>query len=186
VVIVDQLEEVFTLTGDDRVRNAFVNNLSALAQAPNAHHLVILTMRTDFEGQVARLPAFQPLFEQALVRVTPLNAGEIREAIEGPANLVGLKFEEGLVDALVADVLGEPAALPLLQITLLKLWEAREHNRVTWAAYRRLGGGRQALASSADLFFRQLIPEEQVTARRLLLRLVQPGEGLEVTSNRVR
>jgi hypothetical protein len=53
VVIVDQFEEVFTLCGDDRVRTAFVNNLVALAQAPGAQHVVILTMRTDFEGQVA-------------------------------------------------------------------------------------------------------------------------------------
>ncbi len=185
VVIVDQFEEVFTLCGDDRVRTAFVDNLVALAQAPGARHVVILTLRTDFEGQVARLTAFQPLFEKALVRVTPLNAAEIREAIEGPANLVGLKFEEGMVEALINDVLGEPAALPLLQFTLLKLWEARDRNRVTWTAYRRLGGGRQALSNSADAFYRQLLPEEQMTARRILLRLVRPGEGLEVTSNRI-
>jgi len=185
VVIVDQFEEVFTLCGDDRVRTAFVNNLLGLVQAPGANHVVILTMRTDFEGQVARLPDFEPLFQKALERVTPLNASEIREAIEGPANLVGLKFEEGIVEALINDVLGEPAALPLLQFTLLKLWEARERNRVTWAAYRRLGGGRQALSNSADAFYRQLIPEDQVTARRILLRLVRPGEGLEVTSNRI-
>lgn len=119
------------------------------------------------------------------MRVTPLNAGEIREAIEGPAKLVGLKFEEGIVEALINDVLGEAAALPLLQFTLLKLWEARDRNRVTWTAYRRLGGGRQALSNSADAFYRQLIPEDQVTARRILLRLVRPGEGLEVTSNRL-
>lgn len=65
---------------------------------------------------------------------------------------MGLKFEEGVVDALLQDILGEPAALPLLQFTLLKLWENRERNRVTWEACRRLGGGRQALARSADEF----------------------------------
>ncbi len=62
VVIVDQFEEIFTLCGDDRVRSAFVANLVALAQAPGAQHIVILTMRTDFEGQVARLADFQPVF----------------------------------------------------------------------------------------------------------------------------
>ena len=38
--------------------------------------------------------------------MTPLSAGELREAITGPAAVVGLKFEEGVIDALVHDLLG--------------------------------------------------------------------------------
>lgn len=186
VLVVDQFEEVFTLCSDDAVREAFVANVAWLAQAPGPRHTVILTMRTDFESFIARLPDFEPLFEQALVRVTPLNAAELREAIEGPAEMIGLKFEAGLVDILLQDILGEPAALPLLQFTLLKLWQQRERNYITWEAYHHLEGGRLALATSADDFYDGLILEEQLTARRILLRLVRPGEGLEVTSNRVR
>jgi energy-coupling factor transporter ATP-binding protein EcfA2 len=185
VLVVDQFEEVFTLCRDDSVRQAFIDNLIGLIQSPGVRHTVILTMRTDFESQVARVPVFKDLFEQAQVRVTALDASELREAIEKPAELVGLKFEEGLVEALLQDVLGEPAALPLLQFTLLKLWDNRERNRVTWETYKRLGGGRQALARSADEFYEQLIPEEQVTVKRILLRMVRPTEGLEVTSNRI-
>ncbi|MBD2451491.1 hypothetical protein H6G76_31125 [Nostoc sp. FACHB-152] len=184
VLIVDQFEEVFTLCRDDSVRKAFIDNLIGLIQLPGIRHTVILTMRTDFETQVARVPIFKDLFEQAQVRVTALDVSELREAIEKPAELVGLKFEEGLVEALLKDVLGEPAALPLLQFTLLKLWDNRERNRVTWETYTRLGGGRQALARSADEFYNQLIPEEQITVKRILLQMVRPTEGLEVTSNR--
>lgn len=186
VLVIDQFEELFTLCSDGAARQALVDNLLALTQAPGPRHTVILTMRTDFESFVARLTGFQNHFEQALVRVTPLNAAELREAIEKPAALIGLKFEDGLVDALLQDILGEPAALPLLQFTLLRLWENRERNRITWAAYKRLGGGRLALANSADELYNALIPEEQLTTRRILMRLVRPGEGLEITSNRVR
>ncbi|MFN8488616.1 MAG: hypothetical protein U0350_13530 [Caldilineaceae bacterium] len=186
VLVVDQFEELFTLCTDEPARQAFVANLTGLVQTAAPRHRVMLTMRTDFEAQIARLPTFQPLFEQALVRVTPLSAAELRQAIEQPAALIGLKFESGLIDQLLQDVLGEPAALPLLQFTLLKLWETRDHNRITWEAYKRLGGGRLALARCADQFYNNLIPEEQVTARRILLRLVRPSEGLETTSNRVR
>ncbi len=186
VLVVDQFEEIFTLCDDDRVRQAFIDNLLGLVQMPGSRHSVILTMRSDFESYVARLPNLQPLFGQAQLRVMPLNANELREAIEQPAERVGLKFEDGIVEALVKEILGEPAGLPLLQFTLLKLWENREHNRVTWDAYYHLGGARLALARSADAWYEALIPEEQVTAKRLLLRMVRPGEGLEVTSNRVR
>lgn len=186
VLIIDQFEEIFTLCTDEAERHAFIENLIALIQSPGARHTVILTMRTDFESFVARLPEFQTHFEEAIIRVTPLNAAELRAVIEQPAAMIGLKFEEGVVDALVQDVLGEPAALPLLQFTLLKLWEKRDRNRITWDTYKTLGGGRLALARSADQLYESLIPEEQLTARRILLRLVRPGDGLEITSNRVR
>lgn len=186
VGVVDQFEEAFTLCGDQQTRQAFIDSLTDLIQTPGARHTVIITMRSDFEPFVSRLPGFYPLFEQALVRVTPPSASELRDAIEKPAEKVGLKFEAGLVDQLLQDLLGEPAGLPLLQFTLLKLWENRSRNRITWEAYNRLGSGRVALARSADAFYDDLIPEEQVTAKRIFLRLVRPGEGLEFTSNRVR
>lgn len=185
LLVVDQFEEIFTLCTDEVDRTRFVDNLLYLCQQPGASHRVIITMRSDFENNIVRLSSLQAAFDEAAVRVTPLNASELREAIEAPAARIGLKFEEGVVNALLNDTLGEPAALPLLQFTLLKLWENRERNRITWEAYKRLGGGRQALAHSADDFYTHLIPEEQVTMRRILLKMVRPGEGLEVTSNRV-
>jgi WD40 repeat protein len=185
VLVVDQFEEIFTLCTDDEARQRFVENLMHLSQISEAEHRVIVTMRSDFETKIARLPDLQKLIEQSVVRVTPLSASELREAIEAPAARIGLKFEEGVVDALLNDTLGELASLPLLQFTLLKLWENRERNRITWAAYKRLGGGREALARSADDFYNNLIHEDRVTMRRILLKMVRPGEGLEVTSNRV-
>jgi beta-lactamase class A len=186
VLVIDQFEEVFTLCDDVQTQRLFIANLLNLILLPGSRHRIILTMRSDFESYVQQIPKLEKLVRRATVRALPLNAGELREAIERPAELVGLKFEAGVVDALIQDILGEPAALPLLQFTLLKLWQRRERNWVSWDSYRRLGGGRQALARSADAFYESLIPEEQVTLRRILLRMVRPGEGLEVTSNRIR
>lgn len=131
VLVVDQFEETFTLCTDDATRQAFADNLLGLIQAPDARHIVILTMRSDFETHLPRLPQLQPLFEQAQARVTPLYPSELREAIEKPAELIGLKFEDGVVAALVKDMRDEKAGLPLLQFTLLELWKARKRNRVT-------------------------------------------------------
>ncbi len=158
--MVDQFEEVFTLCDDATNRQAFIADMLALASAPEPPHHVILTMRSDFENLVARLPELQPVFERGRVQVTPLSAAELREVIEAPAAQIGLKFEQGVVELLLQDILGEPAGLPLLQFTLLKLWEQRERNRITRAAYDRVGGGRLALARSADAFYQSLIPEE--------------------------
>lgn len=186
VGVIDQFEEVFSLCNNESARRAFVTNLLHLVQDPGSRHNVILTMRTDFESYMVVVPGLQNAFERAVVRVTPMDPAELREAIERPADQVGLKYESGLVSALLHDILGEPAALPLLQFTLLKLWDNRQRNLITWEAYKRLGGGRLALANSANAFYDGLIPEDKVTAQRILLRLVRPTEGLEVTSNRVR
>lgn len=186
VITIDQFEETFTLCLDEEERQAFVNNLLNLVQARKQRHTVILTVRTDYESHLATIPVLQSLFEQNAIRVNAMTAVELREAIEKPAESIGLKFQEGLVDELIREIVGEPAALPLLQFTLRQLWERRQRNRITWESYRQLGGVSQALASTADALYNTLIPEEQVTLRRILLRLVQPSAGLEVTRNRIR
>jgi len=185
VFVVDQFEELFTLCETDEKREEFVNALLGLTKSQVQPHLVIVTIRSDFETQLPTVTGLQEAFENATYRVPPFTAADLREAIERPADLVGLKFESGLVDRLVKEILGEPAGLPLLQFTLRKLWEGREGNRITLDAYRKLGGGRQALARVADEFYDSLIPEDQITLKRILLRMVRPGAGLEVTSNRI-
>lgn len=184
VLTIDQFEETFTLCHDDQERDAFIDNLLGLVNAREARHMVILTMRVDYESYLNKVPMFQSLYEQGLVRVTAMNAIELHDAIEQPAQAIGLKFEDGLIEALVREIVGEPAALPLLQFALLQLWDSRERNRITWDAYRRLGGVMEALAHTADALYNDLLPEEQNTAKRILLRLVRPGTGVEFTRRR--
>lgn len=186
VLTIDQFEEIFTLCQDEAERQAFVDNLLNLLQVRTHRHIIILTMRTDYESYLNKLPLLHGLMEQGMIRITAMNAAELRDAIEKPAASIGLKFEEGLVDEVIREILGEPAALPLLQFALLQLWENRERNRITWETYRRLGGVMKALANTADFLYASLLPEEQLTVKRILLRLVRPSEGLEVTRNRVR
>jgi WD40 repeat protein len=187
VLVVDQFEEVFTLCHDDATRKAFVNQLIGLVQTPNARHIVILTMRSDYVDGVARLPEFKPLFDAAQVDVRAMGIDELRAAIEKPAERVGLKFDEGIVNNLIETILGEQAGLPLLQFTLLKLWNARQRNRITKEVYDQIGDPRRALGRSAEAFYNSLIPEKQNTLRLMLMRMVQPDleGGREFTSSRI-
>jgi energy-coupling factor transporter ATP-binding protein EcfA2 len=187
VVVVDQFEETFTLCRDVPTQQAFARCLRSLVDTPGLPHAVALTLRSDYEGHIKGLPALEPLFEDGLVRVTSMSAAELREVIEKPAEIAGLKFEDGLIETLAKDLQDDLAGLPLLQFTLLKLWETRDRNRVTWSAYKELGSARDALAKSAQkLFDDELSPEERLTAKRILLRMVRPTGSLEVTSSRVR
>ena len=138
-------------------------------------HTVILTMRSDFRSFVTKLPTFQGLFDKACVWVTPLEPAELNAVIEKPACLVGLEFESGVIDAIVREALGEPSPLPLVQFTLLKLWEIWKNDKkpITMAAYNDLGGVPNALAYSADKFYQALNREEKLVAERILLKMVK-------------
>ena len=186
ILLIDQFEETFALCHDEEEREAFLNNILNLVQSRTHRHVVILTMRTDYESLLNKAPAFQTTFRQGEIRVGSMNAAELRDAIEKPAQSVGLKFDDELVDTLIREILGEPAALPLLQFALLKLWDNRERNRITWEAYRRVGGVMEALENTAEEIYNAMLPEEQITTRRIMMRLVQPGQGLEVTRSRTR
>jgi energy-coupling factor transporter ATP-binding protein EcfA2 len=183
VMVVDQFEELFTLVDDAASRLAFAKRLVEIHRNGG---VVIVTIREDYLPRLGALPELQELFRGGDLRATPLSAGELREAIEKPAERINLKFESGLVDLLLSDVVGEPAALPLLQFTLWRLWTKRRRNRITLETYREVGGGRLALARAADEVYNDLkIVQNQDTMRRILLRMVRPGAHSETTSSRV-
>jgi hypothetical protein len=184
VLVIDQFEELFTLTDDAATRTAFAEKVASMHREGG---YVIVTMREDYMPRLAALPDLQRLFKDGDLRATPLSASELREAIEKPAERVNLKFASGLVDQLVNDVVGEPAALPLLQFTLWRLWTKRRRNRITRQAYADVGGGRSAIERAAEEIYADLkMVENQDTMRRILLRMVRPGIDAETTRSRVR
>jgi WD40 repeat protein len=176
VLVVDRLEELFTRCKHEADRRAFVVNLRTLIREGGGHR-VILVLRSDIEKQLAQLDAdFAKLLEKARYLMPPPDAKDLREAILRPADRVGLKFEERLVEQIASDLVGHPGALPFLQFLLRRLWEKREGNRITWGAYNALGR-RQVVDRCAEAVYASFSNEEKDTARRLLLRLVQPGLG---------
>jgi len=185
VLTVDQFEEIFTLCRDEQVRMIFASELVALLSNGQYRHALIITMRSDFEDNIARLTTLKPLFDTARIQVTALNIAQLREAIEAPAGRVGLLFDDGIVDELISDALGETAALPLLQFTLSKLWENRVRNRVTKEVYKRIGGMGEALSRSADSWYQRLSPQNKETAKRILLELVRPSDPVLVAAEAV-
>lgn len=185
LLVVDQFEETFTLCQDGAQRAAFAARLMELASAPDRDDRVILTMREDFVDSMVRLPDLHLAFATGRIDVGALDINELRDVIETPAAQVGLKFDEGIVDDLISTILGERAGLPLLQFTLLRLWVQRRRNRITREVYASVGNPRQALERSAEAFYSELIPEDRDEMRRILLSMVRPGAGIEVTSSRI-
>jgi len=101
---------------------------------------------------------------------------ELAEAIEKPANQIGLTFESGLVERLLDDVGQEPGNLPLLEFALTNLWERRQHGKLLHQAYDDMGRVQGAVAQKAEDLYQRLSALEQQAAARVFLELVQTGE----------
>jgi WD40 repeat protein len=177
LITIDQFEEVFTLSAPAE-RAALVANLTRLLEAPEGHR-VILTVREEFKNRITELMPLSPFFDGAWFSMRPMGYDALRAAVEKPASRQNLQFQSGIVDDLVKKVLGQPAALPLLQFALRSLWNARDRNRITWEVYRKVGDPLNALQDSAERFYGSLAPQTQDEARRILLELVRVDELLE-------
>ncbi len=162
---------------DEAERRAFFERLASLAQQDGAPLYVLVTLRAEFLGDAAPYAELRQLLQAHQELVAPMDAGELRGAMEQQARAVGLRFEADLANTLLDDVAGEPGAMPLLQHALLELWHRRHGRWLRAEEYRAIGGVRQAIAHTADALYLQLNSADQTRARRLFLRLVRVDEG---------
>ncbi|MGC0315644.1 hypothetical protein [Kitasatospora acidiphila] len=205
VLVVDQLEELFTLCLDARERSAFLDVVARLAGARPDHGptaLVVYGLRSDFYTQCVRYPQLQTVLQEGQILLGPLSQDGVREAILFPARAVGLRVEPGLVELLLRD-LGEPVdgssagghlagypngrgregyevgRLPLLAHALRAAWQNRHGATLTVDGYRATGGIPHAVATTAESVFEHLAPEAQQAARLVFLKLVRLGRNIE-------
>ena len=177
LLAVDQLEELFTACRSEAERAAFAATLARAAADPHRRALVVVALRADFYGRFAAYPGLAQLLGGNHVLVGPMQASELRRAVELPASRVGLRVELELADALVDDVEGEPGALPLLSTALLELWQKRQDSALTLAAYRESGGVHSAVARLAEGTYARIPDARKPLVRAIMLRLVGEGEG---------
>jgi WD40 repeat protein/serine/threonine protein kinase/DNA-binding XRE family transcriptional regulator len=186
VLIIDQFEELFTLVEDEALREQFLNSLVTAVLDERSRLRVVITLRADFYDRPLQYVDFGDLMRQRTVSVLPMTPDELEQAITQPAAQVSVWLEEGLAAAIIRDVGNQPGTLPLLQYVLTELFEERNKNVMTRAAYEAAGGVSAALARRADEIYEGLATDARDAARQLFLQLITLGEGVEDTRRRVR
>ncbi len=179
LLVIDQLEEIFTLADRDGRRELFAK-LDQLRRVPTCH--LALIVRADFQGALMQSELWPHVQRSYRHEIGPLRGDDLREAITTPAGRVGVELEPALLDRLLTDAANEPGSLPLIQETLVHLWTKRERNLLTAAQYAKLGDGVAsglgvALANRADATFAALDDVGQAIAQRMFVRLVSFGEN---------
>jgi WD40 repeat protein/DNA-binding SARP family transcriptional activator len=179
LLIIDQLEEVFTVVEDEARRAHFLSIIERAVRDARSRLRVVTTLRADFYDRPLVYRDFADLMRDRVETVLPLAPDELERAITGPAGSVGVDLEEGLLARIVADVVDEPGALPLLQYALTELYERRNGATLTRAAYDAIGGISGALAGRAEALHGELTPAGREAVRQLFLQLVTLGESVD-------
>jgi WD40 repeat protein/DNA-binding SARP family transcriptional activator len=185
LLVIDQFEELFTLTADEEVRRRFLAGLTALVADQRSPVRVLVTLRADFLDHPLRYPEFGEFLRGGMVAVAAPSEDELAEAIDRPARRHGVRFEPGLVSQIVADVRDQPGALPLLQYALTELFAARTADILTLESYVTTGGVVGALGRRAEELYDGLRPSAQAACRHVFLRLVNADPGAQDTRRRV-
>ncbi|MGW1377467.1 nSTAND1 domain-containing NTPase [Streptomyces sp. NPDC002446] len=175
-LVVDQFEEVFTLCRDAGERAEFIDRLLT-ADDPESRLRVVLGIRADFYGSCLEHPGLVPVLRRASVPIGPMTPEELRDVVIKPAAARGLIVERALTTRLVEEVAEEPGGLPLLSHALLETWRRRRGRTLTTGAYEAAGGLHGAIAQTAEDLYAELSPDQRGVARRILLRLITPGQG---------
>ncbi len=183
LIVIDQLEELFTLAPDDDQRS-FLDCLAGAISTPGGQVRVVATLRADFFDRPLAFQGFGDLVGDATVAVAAMSPAALEAAIVRPVESVRATAEPALVAELVAAVADQSAALPSLQFTLYELAERRADRCLTLDDYRALGGVDAAIASRAETLYRGMDGAGREAIRQVFEQLVVIDPDGEPTGRR--
>ncbi|MGB3299191.1 MAG: caspase family protein, partial [Phormidesmis sp.] len=215
LIVIDQSEELITLCSDESDRQNFFQQILTAVDTHRHTLRIVLSLRSDFESQVRDAgidsapkalgklghTALKKRWQRGRFVVPAMTRGELREAIEKPAEALVIHFQpHDLVEQLIDEVADMPGALPLLSFALSELYlkylkrqqQAKLSGNIidralTQADYQALGGVIQSLTQRADEEFQALVQENPAYGpmiRQVMLRMVAIGGG-ELARRRV-
>ncbi len=186
LLVVDQLEELFTLCDNEREQKTFLAALLAAADDPSAPVRVVMSMRADFLDRLGGHKYFLSELSRGLFFLSAPDTDNLRDALVRPAEIAGYVFEDTAIpDEMLRSIQGSRGALPLLQFAAAKLWDTRDRNRnvLSRAAYVAMGGVGGAFSRHADEVIAAIPSQSQPLLRAVLTRLVTP-EGTRAIVDR--
>ena len=178
-LVVDQLEELFTVERLSGQREGFLRALDALARSGYVY--VMATLRSDFYARCEESPLLMELKKDAgQYHLRPPDEMQLGQMIRLPAAAAGLSFEEDydsgqrLDDVLRDAALASPSSLPLLEFALEELYLKRDPKRglLLLEAYKAMGGVEGALGERAEESFTQTSAAAQERFAHVFRKLV--------------
>jgi hypothetical protein len=187
ILLVDQYEELITVCTDESERTEFERKLLTLIDK----HLIIVTIRTDFESQFREsvlLKIEKENTKKYRFVVPPFLREEIEEIVIQPAVQEVLEFKgtgngskasDTFIDRIVDDAFQNPGSLPLLSMALSEIYENRDGNNLLEEVYDRFGGLSGILDRKATNEFNNLKGDttDEILFKYLIYRMISFESG---------
>lgn len=196
MLFIDQFEELLTMCRDSGEQCLFAQVLCALSEPTSSSNdfscRILLTLRTDHLARFESNHALKQLHMRLVGEdnqhyLSAIGFEDIKRAIKGPAEEVGLRFiPVTLIDQLASETAGLSNGLPLLQFALRRLWDTRPRNEsgkpldlINAEMMKGLPDVERALGTLADSIFRTFSDSQKRVCERLLLELLVLDESFE-------
>jgi WD40 repeat protein len=158
VLPIDQAEELFAAEAGAEARS-FLGLLGALLQSGPSGGLPVIavaTIRADRYESLQTSQELQDVRTREFGDLKPMPLTEFKEVITGPAARASaaglrLRLEPQLVEQLLADAVGGADSLPLLALTLSRLYlDYGSTEALTLANYQLMGGVQRIVTAEID------------------------------------
>jgi hypothetical protein len=204
ILVLDQFEE-FLLYHPKPTETSFIRDLGTVVADPDNEAHVLLSLREDSLARLDALRAVIPGVLSSPVQLRPLDRNAAEQAIRRPVakwseerlgDLGAIEVEQSLVDTLLDQVRqtsgtapsAEPSSnsnanlveLPLLQLTLERLWESEakaEKPKLQLQTLEQLGGAAGIARQHLDQTLGALPAPQRALAIRLFRHLVTATGG---------
>lgn len=185
LLVIDQFEELFTQSRTEE-RDRFIKLITQASEKPYPRIAIVITMRADFLVPCLEYPSLTHLIQNQAIFMPPLLGADLEQAIVEPAKCLGYSFESGLLGEILHDIGRESGSLPLLQFSLLGLWEKRDLYRrlITRKSYHEIGGILGVLNNHAEKIYASMNLLERNWVKKICLILVRANESQKETRQR--
>ncbi len=168
LVLIDQFEEIFRFSEFEksakdgfRDSTAFINLLLKTAEQTELPIYIVFTMRSDFLGDCTSFKGLPEAINDGHYLVPRMTRDQTREAIEGPIAVGKGDITPGLVNRLLNDVGDNLDQLPILQHSLMRIWDYWEKKTnkigpIDIDHYESIGTMKEALSLHAEEAFVEL------------------------------
>jgi WD40 repeat protein len=160
VLPLDQAEELFSVDAGPQAEQflALISGLTRQLNATDAALIVAATIRTDRYEVMQNHPALDGIGTVLFNDLKPMPQSQFKEVISGPADRSDeadqhVRFAADLVERLIADASEGADTLPLLSLTLARLytdWMDLDSDELTLADYERMGGIRDVVNNEIE------------------------------------